>query len=344
MADTKKEHYVPRCYLENCATDGKRINVFDKWKLAVRNNQDIMNVAMENAFYDVDLVKLLDNLECDKYNKIRKDLMTIVDTDKWENVESIIGNKKYIEKEHFGKIEGAYSQVLQSVIKKSYNGNRWVVKNSKAMSEHEKVLLSFFIATQVIRTKRFRETLGDMFEGTANALLRKIQRFDGTVNCEDDFHIKANPDYIKMQHSLMILEPEVVLHLAEIMEKHVWVMCVNKTTLPFYTSDTPIVKIPHNREGTVSCSGYASPGIEVAFPVTHNLLLCMFDANEYGMIFKDRQFYEMTDLEEVKYYNCCQLIQSYRCVFAKEHDFAMAMDYCQKHPELAMYQSEIEVF
>lgn len=25
MADTKKEHYVPRCYLENFATAGKRI-------------------------------------------------------------------------------------------------------------------------------------------------------------------------------------------------------------------------------------------------------------------------------------------------------------------------------
>jgi len=56
MADTKKEHYAPRCYLENFASGNKRIGVFDKWKLMVRNNQDIINVAMENGFYDLDLL------------------------------------------------------------------------------------------------------------------------------------------------------------------------------------------------------------------------------------------------------------------------------------------------
>lgn len=55
MADTKKEHYVPRCYLENFVSDSKRIEVFDKWTLMVRHNQDIKNVAMENGFYDLDL-------------------------------------------------------------------------------------------------------------------------------------------------------------------------------------------------------------------------------------------------------------------------------------------------
>ena len=63
MADTKKEHYVPRCYLENFASNSKRIEVFDKWKLMVRHNQDIKNVAMENGFYDLDLLDMLNRMD-----------------------------------------------------------------------------------------------------------------------------------------------------------------------------------------------------------------------------------------------------------------------------------------
>ena len=54
MADTKKEHYVPRCYSENFSTEQKSIDAFDKWKLEIRPRQKLMDVAMENGFYDLD--------------------------------------------------------------------------------------------------------------------------------------------------------------------------------------------------------------------------------------------------------------------------------------------------
>lgn len=343
MADTKKEHYVPRCYLENFATAGKRIDVFDKWKLMVRTNQDIMNVAMENGFYDLDLLQPMKELNADVYEQMKVDLMKIVGTDCWDDVEAIIGNSKYIEKNHFVGLEGVYSQLLKSVIGKSYNGNNWVIKNCQAMSEHEKVLLSLFISIQVIRTKKFRDTLGDMVAGTAQTLAYKSQINDPDAQPKEAFEVKANPDFIKLQHSLMILDPEAALHLAEILVEHIWVMCVNKTDVPFYTSDDPVVKIPHKKDRFISHAGFASEGIEIAFPVSPSLLLCMFDAKTYGSIYKDRQFYVMSDAEEVTYYNLYQVAHSYRCVFAVGNDFDVAKKYCEKHPELQEYQSEIEV-
>lgn len=45
MADTKKEHYVPRCYLKNFIGENDRIQVFDKYKMQTRP-QKIMDVAM----------------------------------------------------------------------------------------------------------------------------------------------------------------------------------------------------------------------------------------------------------------------------------------------------------
>lgn len=343
MADTKKEHYVPRCYLENFATSGKRIEVFDKWKLTVRSNQDIMNVAMENGFYDLDILASMEKLDADVFEKAKTDLMEMVGTDCWEDVEAIIGDKRHIEKTHFANLEGFYSQILTSVIKKSYNGNSWVIRNCQAMSEQEKLLLSLFIAIQVIRTKRFRSTLSDTLAGTVQTLVYKSQMLDSDALPKDAFEISVNPEYIKLQHSAMILDPELAVNLAETLVGHVWVMRVNKTEVPFFTSDEPVVRIPHKRDKFLSYSGFASKGIEIAFPISSSLLLCMFDKDSYGHIFRDRQFYEMVDTEEVKYYNMHQVVNSYRCVFAVNNDFAEAKEYCEANPELQKYHSQIEV-
>lgn len=54
LAETKKEHYVPRCYLKNFSSTPEHINVFDKHKMQIRLNQKLLDVAMENHFYDLD--------------------------------------------------------------------------------------------------------------------------------------------------------------------------------------------------------------------------------------------------------------------------------------------------
>ena len=69
----------------------------------------------------------------------------------------------------------------------------------------------------------------------------------------------------------------------------------------------------------------------------------MFDKTYYGHLFTDRQFYEITDPKEVKYYNFYQVVHSNRCIFADENNFESAKKYCEDHPEQQAYQPEIEV-
>ena len=118
MADTKKEHYVPRCYLENFASDSKRIEVFDKWKLMVRHNQDIKNVAVENGFYDLDLLDMLNRIDAEKSETTRRDIMSYMGTNCWDDVVSLLGDKRFVEKEHFANLEGVYSKLLKVIIQK----------------------------------------------------------------------------------------------------------------------------------------------------------------------------------------------------------------------------------
>ena len=73
MADTKKEHYVPRCYLENFEGEDSRIKVFDKAIMQVRS-QLKGEIAAENYFYDIDFDKIMQNIDSSKHESIKNDI------------------------------------------------------------------------------------------------------------------------------------------------------------------------------------------------------------------------------------------------------------------------------
>ena len=88
----------------------------------VRHNQDIKNVAMENGFYDLDLLDMLNRIDAEKSEPTRRDIMSYMGTNCWDDVVSLLGDKRFVEKEHFANLEGVYSKLLKVIIQKSYNG------------------------------------------------------------------------------------------------------------------------------------------------------------------------------------------------------------------------------
>ena len=341
MADTKKEHYVPRCYLKNFVGENDRIQVFDKYKMQIRP-QKIMDVAMENYFYDIKFDELIKKAESDESQNIKIDLMEIVGTDDWNQVLEVL-DEKHLEKEFFCNIESVYSQLLQTLIEKSYNGNEWVIENCFMCSEIEKELMSLFVAIQVIRTKTFRDTLAETIEKTHQVLAYKMQMNDENALPKDAFEVEANKDFVKLQHSNMILNEEMTVHIAEILNNHIWVMYVNKTECPFFTSDNPVANIPHKFDKYMSYGGLKSEGIEIVFPITPKLMLAMYDENTYKNLFVDRKFIALTSTEEIDAYNRVQVINSNRCVFSSISNFEIAEQYCKKHPEMQKYYPRVEV-
>lgn len=54
---TKKEHYVPRCYLENWKNNKGQVWVYDRRLKKTRIN-NVYDIACERYFYDIDYKKL----------------------------------------------------------------------------------------------------------------------------------------------------------------------------------------------------------------------------------------------------------------------------------------------
>lgn len=342
MADTKKEHYVPRCYLENFEGKNNRIQVYDKVIMEPRS-QLKGEIAAENYFYDINFEKMMENIELEKHKTIIDDIKKITGIEDWETIKDTILNPKYIEKKFLCKLEGVYGPLLKEIIKKSYNGNEWVIEKCRPFSEDEKTMLALFIAIQSIRTRAYRDTMKQIVEKTYEVLAYKQQMDNDDALPREAFKVEASDDFIKLQHSGMLLDDDVAIHMAETFMNHIWVMYVNKTEQPFYTSDNPVLTIPHKHHKYMSYTGFASEGVEVVFPVSPKLLIAMYEKKWHSKFYKDRTFLPIYDKNIVEYYNQIQIAQSFRCIYSQTENFELAEKMCKEQPNIRDYSNRVTV-
>lgn len=235
-------------------------------------------------------------------------------------------------------MEAIYSKLLEEIIRKSYGGNTWVIDNCKAFSTEEKEYLSLFIAIQIIRSKAFRENIKNITEKLYQQIAFILQAQEENSVPKDEIRVAANDDYVKLEHSSVILDPEMAIHVAEILLNHIWVMYVNKTDVPFYTSDNPVAMISHKHDKYMSYAGLKSEGIEIAFPVSPNLLIGIYDEEVYRNLFTDRQFLRLESPQDAEYFNRAQVFSSLRCVFSNKENFGLAAAICEEYPSIRNYK------
>lgn len=342
MSNTKNEHYVPRGYLVNFEGEDKRIKVFDKIKLHIRP-QLKENIASENYFYDINFKEFINKIEPEKIPKLKKDIMKITGINNWDEIISTVLNTKYIEDTFLSDLDNLYAPLLKTIINKSYGGNDWVIKNCSPFSEDDKLQLSLFLAVQIMRTKSSREDISEIIGKTAQYLIKRQQSPIQNLDSDESLNIVANKDFVKLQHSAMLLDEKNTLHMSETLMKHIWVMYVNKTDQPFYTSDNPISTIPHKHNQYISYGGFNSEGVEIVFPLSPSLLIAMYESSWHSSTFKDRSFIPIYDRTLVDYYNQAQVINSYRCVYSKIENFELAKKLCSEHPEIRDPQNRIKI-
>lgn len=343
MADTKKEHYVPRCYLENFEDTTKHIWVYDKASMDEPRHQLRINIAFENYFYDIDFNALLSKMDDQQQKIVKEDIKRITGIDDWEQLTSTVLSPKYIEKQYLSPLEDLYGPFLKKLIGNSYAGNAWVMQNCAPLSEEEKLILSVFLAIQIIRTKAYRDTLNQIVEKTYEVLAYKQQMYDAQALPKECFQVEANKDFIKLQHSSMLMDEGVIFEMAEELAKHIWVVYVNKTDQPFYTSDNPVCTIPHKFDRFISHGGFSSEGVEVVFPLSPNLLLAMYEEKWHSNMYTDRTFIPLDDKVLVDFYNRAQVINCHRSIYSQKKNFELAKKICTEYPQVRDANNKVSV-
>lgn len=321
MSKVKNQHYVPRIYLENFAVKSK-VFVFDKIeeRILSSNGTNVKNIASERYFYDLPVEVIPDDL---------KDHIDVQLIEKW-----------------FSKIEIEFSKALNSIIATFALSTPENLYFTNALSEKEKFDVASFLAIQDLRTRDFRDSILETNEKLTKALLNRfgvkaksvIEKEIGYIKIQENLKgevevlidEKVRERELLISHIKSLLDKTYLQKFTEVLFNHIWIIGINRSSLPLWTSDNPLVRRAW-KEGE---TGFASEGIEVAFPVNPKLILIMCDKSYYRcMQSLNRRFLNLQE-NEVVYYNNLQVSNSNRQLYSINNNFELAAKACSDYPEI----------
>jgi hypothetical protein len=225
-----------------------------------------------------------------------------------------------------GRIESDFAPILDEVVDLISRG-KWIEDEHRLKTAH-------FMAVQALRTAEFRQQLSEIMKKMGAWLGDQFRLAD------DNLVLEFNKDFLPIQQAQMIFSPDMQERLTSTFYEHIWMIGVNSTAQPFYTSDMPVVKRGHVKDPYKSYQGFGASGIEIAFPITpkYILILCDREAFEGGAIQDGRRM--KLGKQDVSYYNSLQVFQSYRQVFCSEEKFDFAEQICREHPEVCDFNRD----
>ena len=294
---TKKEHYVPRCYLKRWQNKNGKVYVLDK----INNKRWISNIediACERYFYDIPAHKINANFK--KYLK--------------ENGVTLEVDEQFIEHIFSEQVENNYSKLLGKIIDKDITP--WYEQACYFISREDKYEMSFFLVYQLIRTKTMRQIIRSSSD--------VIEKFLRETNVNEEIiqkHILGK-DGEKETQTNMLFDIDNICQLMFLFNRLSWILVINKTDKPFFTSNHPIVLYPYIKNSLLPFSGIGSPGIEVSFPLSPKYLLVMRDPH-YHKLYRplDREFLAVYDERLIDEYNKRCLNNFCQFVYSKENSF-----------------------
>ncbi|RKQ19109.1 DUF4238 domain-containing protein [Ureibacillus endophyticus] len=333
MGKVKNQHYVPRSYLKyfaNKKNKAYQINVYDKENDKYFSS-NIEGVASSRFFYDFP-----------ELEEIKEDLM--------EEMDEITANEKITElgeideqpvEKHFSELEGEFHGLLNNL------RSRFKLcpkpEESLAINLLEKFKLSHHLIFQLMRTRDFRDTYLDMEQRFTQYLVDEFAKNDIPDYKLGSFQVDRNEKYNSLTHASFIFS-DALPELSLTLNKHIWFIGINRSNTPFYTSDNPVVRYPHKNESFRSNSGIASQGIEIAFPISEELIIIIRE-REYFKDFEDIEntFTELNG-ENVNFYNWLQIKDSYKQIYTSEEKFELIEEIKKSNPQILKHRNRVEIF
>ncbi len=310
----KKQHYVPQFYLNEFADAAHQLYVFDKFERRSYRTQ-VSNIANERYFYDFpqdddsnsDGISDADLQISYKYKGDIPDAQVIEDT--------------------FSALEGDYSKAFRDI--------QQTIAERKPLSFKQKYILSHFIAVQYRRTPEHRRLLMEASEKIVVTLWKK------THPDLPPIRVKFNPKFASLAQVVDMFDPVANTELIQVLMSHIWMIGLNESDAPLYTSDQPVVKMSRRE-----LQGFGSLGIQITLPLTAKNILLLCDRMEFlPLVFAGYEdSYLPLDSEDVKHYNSLQVLDSYRQIYCPVGGFLFAAEFCAEHPAVCTpKQSRIEV-
>jgi len=217
-------------------------------------------------------------------------------------------------------IEKAFS-CLESLFNFVYD-KLIATEDLSCLTSLEKLKMAYFVVTQELRTKEHRAVLEDMVKQATVALSKR------SAPKELIDKIKLSKEGIKSLHMDQL---KYVPDYVDIVSKMKWILLINRTSMPFWCSDHPVNRFNNIDTKPYANLGLLSRGIEIHFPLSPTLSLCVCDPDMFSIM---PSRYEIMDVEALSFHNWLQVYYSTRYVFSDKDDFSLAEEIIKDNPSL----------
>jgi hypothetical protein len=298
MSRNERQHSVPQCHLRKFAFDGKRLWVFDKCKQRVFA-ASTRDVAVARHFNNIPDRLLEDGVDAEVGDRA----LTGVEEIYSRHVEALLG-----------RVERARNSRFR----------RW----TRVLHPCHKQLLAHCVAKQMLRTEGYWHQCERMLENGLLSLAHTELRLHG-LDDGVDVQVEWDRDMAKLDHLRLLFDTDLIRDLVNIAGSHIWFVGVNNSPIPLYTSDDPVVSRSYDTSKSGRGVGWASPGVEISFPLSPRYILIMCDKGYFRQW--RRWDGKLKDLEpdNVVYYNSLRVLHCHRQVYCPEDCFDIARQVCR---------------
>jgi len=318
MSTTKNQHYVPQSYLLRFAKN-EQVWVYDKFDKR-KFSTIVRNVASESYFYDIPKEVIPDGMNIDR-QVLEKSYARM------EGAFNIEVDRLISRIENYRPIDRLVDRLLNVPLIQLLivHFNSRAIRRGR-LTEGQRQALAFYMAQQILRTREYRNWISNIHDETRKTI---AHLFDEPYD-----EPSSNETQKTWNHIQHLADPKSAQPIYECLSKDIWAVGVNVSEQPLYTSDNPVVKQAHLDESRESFSGWCSPGIEIAYPLTSRYVLILWDGNVYDKLRnRDGRLFALTS-DNVTYLNSLQVMQSYRQVYCSAPTFDLVEQVCIEHPNL----------
>jgi hypothetical protein len=219
-----------------------------------------------------------------------------------------------IDEEHPDALETSLSSLESEVANILRCWHRQLAKNQLVIPAVNRTIISQYLSVQMLRTPEQRKILHEFHRKTTGPL--------PSGNETADLHLH------------LLWNSELVQKIADHLATFVWIVTINHTDVPYWTSDHPV--LVKNRESKHWLSGPRAfdSGVQVIFPVSPvHMLYCMEPEVWASTKRFDGSISPVTITDYiVQHENSGQVGMSTRWVFSPERDFSFAAKFCKRNP------------
>lgn len=298
----KRQHYVPRFYLQGFSVQGKQHHLycFDKLKLRT-SKQNIKNMGCENYFYDTS--------------------------------EDVVQQTE----KNLSYLESLWKPTCAKLVS---------TRDVSRLTFDERKLMAYFVATQLVRTRKWRQVLKGLPLGFAEGIRQMAEELPQEKRFRE---LREGIEVERLMLKKLATDEEAIkdLHITSledipeyvyiICNKRKWILFVNHTAMPFWCSDHPITRNNPINPSPYGSLGILCKGVEIHCPLSPDISLCICDSTMYHS--RPSKF-EINDVQDIELQNSFQVCWSARYIFSNQNDFSLAERMIKYDPSLAHIDRE----